>query len=132
LSRPRLWKAGKARQVSPGDLVFLALTLLLVCTTFAVEHGLFLQLTDARGSERAGRDSIVDVRCLREGNIEIQGRPASIDMVRPAIERALGTDDRAVVVLDAARGASCALVVEMLDQVRLAGAPRVVLRERDR
>jgi biopolymer transport protein ExbD len=132
LSRPRLWKAGEARQVSPGDLAFLALTFLLVCTTFAVEQGLFLRLANARGGERVGRDNIVGVRCLREGNIEIQSRPASIDMVRPAIERALATDDRAVVVLDAARGASYALVVEMLDQVRLAGAPRVVLRERDR
>jgi translation elongation factor EF-G len=91
-----------------------------------------LRLADARGGESAGRGSTVNVRCFRDGNIDIQGRPASIDMIRPAIERALFADDRAVVVLDAARGCSSALVVELLDQVRLTRAPRVVFRERDK
>jgi len=79
-----------------------------------------------------GRDTIVDLRCPRDGAIAIQGQPASLDMVRPAVERALSGDDRAVVVVDAARGSGCALLVELLDQVRLARASRVVLREQIR
>lgn len=91
-----------------------------------------MRLADARGGERVGRANIVSVKCSLKGNVDIQGRLASIDMVRPAIERALAADDRTVVVLEAARGSSYAVVVELLDQVRLSRAPRIVLRERDR
>ncbi|HVP58017.1 MAG TPA: biopolymer transporter ExbD [bacterium] len=131
MSRPKLWKTGEARQVSPGDLVFLTLMFLIICAVFAIQQGMFMKAPGASG-RAPGRDTIVDLRCLRDGAIAIQGQPASLDMVRPAVERALSGDDRAVVVVDAARGSGCALLVELLDQVRLARASRVVLREQIR
>jgi biopolymer transport protein ExbD len=129
LSRRDLWKAGELRQISLGDLILLILAFLLVCTTFAFEEALFLRPSNAGAAAGMGGDKLVAIRCSRDGRVEIEGRPATIDMVRPAIERALAADDRSIVVLAADRG-NYALVVEVLDQVGLARAPRVVLRER--
>jgi len=125
---PDRWNAGERRQVSTGDLILLVTAFLAVCTTFSLEEGLFLRPPDADAGGVGGRN-LVAVRCLRDGRLEVQGRPAALDMVRPAVERALAADNRTIVVVGADQGCY-QLVTDVLDQVRLAEAPRVVLRER--
>jgi len=132
LLQGKRWKAGDTQQVSPGDLAWLAVALLLICTTFAVEEGLCLRLRDADAVARMGRDNVVNTRVFRDGRIEINGRPVTIDMVKPAVDAALAADDRSIIVLDTDADAGYGLSVELLRQVRLAGAPRVVLRRRGR
>jgi biopolymer transport protein ExbD len=124
-------KAGQVRQASLADVVSLVAMFLLVCTLFAVNDGLVLEPTRAEAGPagRAARD-LLTVTALASGRIEIDGRPASLGTLKSSVQLAMASNDRTVILVQTDPGASYELTLNILSELKLAGARRVSLKER--
>lgn len=119
----KLEKVDEIPRVSLADMAFLVLIFCLVCTAFAVEEGLGLQLPS---------NNTIGITGFPDGRIEIDGRPVSLDMVRPTVEAALIGNDRLVVVIETDTQSEHGLLVDILDRLESAKASRISLKEHGR
>ena len=124
-------RAGQVRQASLADVVSLVAMFLLVCTLFAVDEGLVLEPTRAEAGP-TGRTGtgLLTVTALPSGAIEINGRPASIGTLASSVKVAVASNDRAVILVETDPKAGYELTLNILSELRLAGARRVSLKER--
>lgn len=117
-------------QVSPADIAFLIVVFSLVCTTFAVSEGLVLGVSGGSSVlQKAGGATILRVAGFPDGHVEVEGRPVSLEMVRPIVESAMAGKDRLVVVAEYRPGASPGLVADILETLRAARVKRISVKE---
>lgn len=114
---------------SMADLGFLLLIFFIVTTVFAIEQGIPLVLP--------GRDKpittlkasdVLEIRAHADGSVEAGGVRVPASAVRRLVEARLARDPELVVVLATAPDASYGVMVNLLDQLKLARCPRISLR----
>jgi biopolymer transport protein ExbD len=131
-------KSGSARGaeqvsgVSLADAGLLVVVFLLVCSTFAIENGLFLRLPVGEAGRGRASGECVRVVTLGSGGVEINGRPQEPGGVGSAVRAALARNSGVVVVVEAGPGAKAAVIANILGEVRQAGATRISLSKRRR
>ncbi|MCB2187485.1 MAG: biopolymer transporter ExbD [Deltaproteobacteria bacterium] len=111
------------------DMVFILLIFFLVTTSFVREAGLEVERPRAATAQVQAAGSLV-VAVGREGRIFLEGRRVELAGVRGLVERYLAESPGGAVVVAADRLARAGLVIEVLDQCRLAGASRVAVAAR--
>jgi biopolymer transport protein ExbD len=112
-----------------ADLAFLLLVFVVVTTTFAVEEGIPLVLP-GRTSEitRVDASDVFEIRALRGGVIEAAGTRIALADVRPLIAQRLASNPELVVLLATSRDADYGLMVDLLDEIKLANCRRISLK----
>jgi biopolymer transport protein ExbD len=114
---------------SLADISFLLLIFFLSTTMFAVEHGIPLVLPGAGSATvKVKRSSVVVVRANPDGTIEVDKEPVSLSRLRTIIEAKLTENSDLIVVLETHPDSEYGLMVDILDELRLADARRISLK----
>jgi biopolymer transport protein ExbD len=118
---------------SLSDIAFLLLIFFMVSTVFAIEEGLLLQLPSKEGVvKKISRKNIMVVTAHANGSVTIDDQVIMIDAIKARIEQALLENDKLVVVVETDRDAPYGLMVDVLDELKLAQASRISLKALDK
>ncbi len=114
---------------SLADIAFLLLIFFMVSTVFAIEEGLLLQLPSKDGVvKKIARKNIMRVSAYPTGSVTIDDEPVSVDRIKPRVEQAMLDNPNLIIVVETHREASYGLMVDVLDELKLARATRISLK----
>lgn len=114
---------------SMADLAFLLLVFFVVTTTFAVEEGIPLVLPGRSATaSRVEAGDVLEIRALAGGRVEAQGQPIAVSSVRVLVAQRLAANPDLVVLLTTQRNAEYGLMVDVLDEIKLANCRRISLK----
>jgi biopolymer transport protein ExbD len=115
---------------SMSDINFLLLIFFLVSTMFAVDKGLPMALP-GKGSRtvKLKREGVLTIQAFQNGSIVIRGTgPVALRDIKSIIERKLIQDPKLVIVIETHPKADYGLMINILDELRIAKASRISLR----
>ncbi|MCB0365352.1 MAG: biopolymer transporter ExbD [Bdellovibrionaceae bacterium] len=106
------------------DVVFIMLIFFIVTTSFVKESGLDVNRPSAATAEQKERANIL-IAISEGGDIWIQKRRVDVRSVRANVERMHAESPEGSVVIQADQKSETGLLVQVMDQVRLAGVENV-------
>lgn len=106
------------------DMVFIMLIFFLVTSSFIKESGIEVNRPEAQTAVRQERGNII-VSVTKNGEIWIDRRQVSLHALRANVERLHSENPEGTVIIAADRDARSGLLVQALDQARLAGVGNV-------
>ncbi len=106
------------------DVVFIMLIFFIVTTSFVKESGIEVNRPSAETAKKKERASIF-VGISQNGEIWIQKRKVDIRSVRANIERLHAESPEGSVVIQADKLSETGILVQVMDQIRLAGVESV-------
>ena len=106
------------------DVVFIMLIFFIVTTSFVKESGIDVSRPSASTAKQKDRANIM-VAIRENGEIWIQKRQVDIRAVRANIERLHAESPEGSVVIQADKGSKTGMLVQVMDQVRLAGVMNI-------
>jgi len=106
------------------DVVFIMLIFFIVTTSFVKESGLDVNRPSASTAKKKERASIL-VAISQNGEIWIQKRRIDIRSVRANIERLHAESPEGTVVIQADKTSETGVLVDVMDQIRLAGVESI-------
>ena len=107
------------------DCVFILLIFFIVTTVFVEETGVEVQKPTAASAKDLEKRSLL-IALTREGRIVYGGREYSLHGLRAIVTREVANEDVPVVIL-ADRDAGSGMLVDVIDECKLAGAKNVSL-----
>lgn len=108
------------------DVVFIMLIFFVVTTSFIKESGVEINRPSATTSERQEKANIL-IAIRPNGEIWIDGRAVDVRAVRVNVERLRAEFPESQVVIQGDQAAQIGLLVQVMDQVRLAGISNVAI-----
>ncbi len=102
------------------DIVFIMLIFFIVTTSFVKETGIDVSRPNASTAERKERGNIL-IAIKPDGAVWIAKRKVELRAVRANVERLHAENPEGTVVIIADKEAQTGTLVEVMDQVRLAG-----------
>jgi biopolymer transport protein ExbD len=113
-----------------SDIAFLLLIFFLVTTIFALEQGIPMMLPGQKSDNiKVKRKNIMTVKAFANGSITIDNEPAKLGGIRPIIERRLAQNEKTIIVVETHPDAEYGLMVDILDELRLAQARTISLKK---
>jgi len=106
------------------DVVFIMLIFFIVTTSFVKESGIDVNRPTASTAKKKERASIL-VAISQNGEIWIQKRRVDIRSVRANMERLHAESPEGTVVIQADKVSETGVLVEVMDQIRLAGVESI-------
>ncbi len=106
------------------DIVFIMLIFFIVTTSFIKESGVDVNRPTANTAERKERGNIL-IAITANDEVWIDKRRVDIRAVRANVERLKAENPEASVVIEADKDSKNGLLVQVMDQVRLAGIPNI-------
>ena len=106
------------------DIVFIILIFFVVSTSFVKESGVDVNRPGASSAERKERGNIM-IGITEDNAVWIDKRQVDIRAVRANIERLHAENPEGAVVIQADRDARTGVLVQIIDQSRLAGVSNV-------
>jgi biopolymer transport protein ExbD len=111
------------------DLIFLLLIFFMVTTSFVKETGIDVQRPSATTAQTKEKGNIF-IAVDADGQIFMDKQRIDIRMVRTHVENALAEHPQVAAVIVADRHSDTGVVIEIMDQCRLAGADNVSIAAR--
>lgn len=106
------------------DIVFIMLIFFIVTTSFIKESGIDVNRPSANTAERKERGNIL-IAITANDQIWIAKRQIDIRAVRANVERLHAENPEGAVVIQADKDSKTGLLVQVMDQARLAGVANV-------
>lgn len=106
------------------DVVFILLIFFIVSTSFVKESGIQVSRPSAKSATKKERANLM-VAISEGGEVWIQKRKVDIASVRANIERLHAESPEGQVVVQADKDSKNGLLVEVMDQIRLAGVENI-------
>jgi len=106
------------------DMVFILLIFFVVTSSFVKESGIEVNRPSAKSAERQERGNII-ISITKKGEIWIDRRRINLSALRANVERLHAENPEGSVIIAADRDARTGILVEALDQARLAGVANV-------
>ena len=103
------------------DIVFIMLIFFIVTTSFVKESGVDVTRPSANTAERKERGNII-IAIRPNGDVWMDKRNVDIRSVRANVERLRAENPEGSVVITADKESQSGVLVQVIDQVRLAGA----------
>ncbi len=114
---------------SMSDIAFLLLIFFLVTTIFALEEGIPLVLPGKQSTTtKVKRDNLLVIEAHPNGSIMIEEEVVGLRRLRTLIERKLIEKPKLIVVIESHPDSEYGLMVDILDELRLANARRISLK----
>jgi biopolymer transport protein ExbD len=136
MRRSRRQPSKEIPQASLADMAFLLLIFFIATTTFAIEYGLPLVLPSARRSAvlSVRPQDVFRIQIYADGRVLANGLPIRLEelggRLREAnVARQAARREELVAVIETEPRAAYHLMVEALDQVRIAAARRIALKQ---
>lgn len=118
-------KTGTELNITPMiDVIFILLIFFLATTSFVKETGLQVERPSAASAERQERANIL-IAISENGEIWMGGRMLDIRTVRANVEQALAENPEGAVIITADKSSTTGLLIQVMDQARLAGVSNV-------
>ncbi len=118
------------------DIVFLLLIFFLVTTTIDLDKGIDMQLPERGGEVKIRKENICNVLVNAQGQVLVDEEPVEIPLLREEIEdkiKARGYDAEGkpilIVSIKTDQKTKYNTYIEVLDQIKLAGAKRISIAE---
>jgi biopolymer transport protein ExbD len=108
------------------DVVFIMLIFFIVTASFVKEAGVDVSRPNAETAEQQNRGNIL-VAIRPDGEIWIDRRPVDVRALRANVERLKAENPEGTVVILADKESQTGLLVEVMDQIRLAGVSNVAI-----
>ena len=108
------------------DIVFIMLIFFIVTTSFVKESGIEVNRPEAATAQRVEHGNIL-VGIKADGEVWIDRRPVDIAAVRAHIERLHAQNPEGAVVIVADKASENGILVQVMDQVQLAGVTEISL-----
>ena len=102
------------------DIVFIMLIFFIVTTSFVKESGIEVNRPNAETAERNEKGNIL-VAISENNEIYIVRRKVELIAIRPNIIRLRAENPEGAVIIQADKASQTGLLVEAMDQIRLAG-----------
>jgi biopolymer transport protein ExbD len=106
------------------DMVFILLIFFIVTSSFVKESGIEVNRPSAQTAERQERGNII-IAANDKGEVWIDKRKVDVHTVRTHVERLRAENPEGSVVILADEKSQTGLMVQIMDQVRLAGVANV-------
>ncbi|MFQ5543106.1 MAG: ExbD/TolR family protein [Nitrospiria bacterium] len=106
------------------DMVFILLIFFIVTTSFVKETGIDVHRPTAKSAEKKSTGNIL-IAISNTGEVWLDRRQISVDAIRPNVERLHAENPEGGVVIMADKQSETGILVEVIDQARLAGVPNV-------
>ena len=107
------------------DMVFILLIFFIVTTVFVEETGVEVDKPQAASAAALEKNSIL-LALTADGKVVYGGREIGLSGVRPLVRRMLQQEDMPVIVQTDSE-ANAGLMVQVIDEAKLGGAPKVSL-----
>jgi len=108
------------------DMVFIILIFFIVTSSFVKETGVEVQRPNAQSAQRQEQGNIL-IAVTADGQIWLDNQPVDIRGLRRSVARLHAQKPEASAVILADADSRTGLVVQAMDQARLAGVPNVAL-----
>lgn len=108
------------------DVVFIMLIFFIVTTSFVKEAGIEVNRPTAASAERQERGNIM-IAVSESGTVWIDGRQVDLRAVRANVERLRAENPEGAVIIQADEASRTGILVQVMDQVRLAGVHNVAV-----
>ena len=108
------------------DMVFIILIFFIVTSSFVKETGVEVQRPNAQSAQRQEQGNIL-IAVTADGQIWLDNQPVDIRGLRRSVARLHAQNPEASAVILADADSRTGLVVQAMDQARLAGVPNVAL-----
>jgi biopolymer transport protein ExbD len=108
------------------DVVFIMLIFFIVTASFVKEAGVDVSRPNAQTAEQQSRGNIL-IAIRPNGEIWVDRRPVDVRALRANVERLRAENPEGTVVILADKESQTGLLVEVMDQVRLAGVANVAI-----
>lgn len=109
------------------DIVFILLIFFIVTTSFVKEYGIQVNRPSNKPPETKKVSEVIPIKIFSDGRIEVRGVETDVSGVRAGVEGGLAASPDTSVVVIADREAESGLLVQVIDQARVAGADKVSL-----
>ena len=106
------------------DVVFIMLIFFIVTTSFVKETGIDINRPSAATAEKKSQGNIL-IAITQGGEIWLDKRPIDIRAVRAHIQRLKAKFPQSSVIIQSDKKAETGTLVEVMDQVRLAGVQNI-------
>ena len=106
------------------DVVFIMLIFFIVTTSFVKESGMDIARPSAKKAKKKPQASIF-VAITDTGEVWIDNRSVDIRAVRANIEKLHAESPEGTVVIQADKNSKTGLLVQVMDQVKLAGVEKI-------
>jgi len=117
-----------------ADVAFLLLIFFLATTTIAEEFGLSLILPAKSQQNKAiqvNRENVMVISTDPTGTtFYVDGAPTELKAIKPLVETRKASNDKLVVSVEPDRRAPYRSMIDILDELKLAGATRISLKTR--
>jgi biopolymer transport protein ExbD len=111
------------------DISFLLLIFFLSTCMFALEEGIPLALPGrTSGTLKVKRSAVCVVQTRPDGTIAVDKEPATLAELRTIVESKLAENENLVVVVETHPQSEYGVMVDVLDELRLADARRISLK----
>jgi len=113
-----------------SDIIFLLLIYFLVTTTLSAEKGLPMSLPGKESKTvKLKSESVFHINILADGTITTKETgPLDLKRVKSLVEEKIMLNEKLVVVIETHPDADYGVMVDVLDELRLAKAMRISLR----
>jgi len=108
------------------DVVFIMLIFFIVTTSFVKEAGVDVSRPSAQTAETQERGNIM-IAIRPNGEVWMDNRVVDLRAVRANVERLRAENPEGTVVILADKSSNTGVLVEVMDQVRLAGVENVAI-----
>ena len=109
------------------DVVFIMLIFFIVTTSFVKEIGIDVNRPTNTPPETKQESEVVLIEITDTGMVRMEGRTVDVRAVQANVERARAEKPDATVVVAADAASNAGILVQVIDQARLAGATNVSL-----
>ena len=122
---------GNTNAASMSDIAFLLLIFFLVTTIFAHDEGIHMLLPAKAPPRKIPKNNVVTIQAHANGAITINNEQVPLNQMRSDIKQRVITNDKLVIVLETHQDTEYGLMIDILDELRLAEAKRITLRKID-
>ena len=114
---------------SMSDIAFLLLIFFLVTTIFNTEKGIQLMLPNANTSaQRINKKNVLEIKADAAGRVTLDDKPVQIRQIREVVRQRQFENDKLICVIETHPRAYYGIMVDILDELKLAEARKITLR----
>jgi biopolymer transport protein ExbD len=112
-----------------SDIAFLLLIFFIMTTIFALEDGIPLVLPARQSAvAKVKQKDILEIKAYADGSVVAEGENVGVQGIRALVERRLSENDNLIVVISTHPDAEYGLMVDLLDEIKLAHCRRISLK----
>jgi biopolymer transport protein ExbD len=91
--------------------------------------GIPLVLPGKQSSDvKVNRKNLLEVKAYPNGSVVIEDKQVPLNQIRPLVERELAANEKLIVVIQTHPDAEYGLMIDILDELKLANARRISLK----